>query len=169
MPYQVLPLRAKVDLGVMAIKGYSAFPKAPELLEPHHQIVSGHTQDTRWGDLTPLQRSSWCILQLQPTGQIGRWNQARMLIKPWSRCFKRIGGIQSVQNYLKISTWPQYIAIYNLPTLENKIGKMSKLDVLVPHMFSEKNKEDHVSIATSLLSKQRKFLFLKNIITSDEK
>ena len=30
---------ARVDLGAMAMKGYSAFPKAPALLEPHHQIV----------------------------------------------------------------------------------------------------------------------------------
>ena len=35
----MLPLRARVDLGAMAMKGYSAFPKAPALLEPHHQIV----------------------------------------------------------------------------------------------------------------------------------
>ena len=27
-PYQVLPLQAWVDLGAMAMKGYSAFPKA---------------------------------------------------------------------------------------------------------------------------------------------
>ena len=26
-PYQVLPLRARVDLGAMAMKGYSTFPK----------------------------------------------------------------------------------------------------------------------------------------------
>ena len=38
-PYQVLPRRARVDLGAMAIKGYSAFPKARALLEPHHQII----------------------------------------------------------------------------------------------------------------------------------
>ena len=39
-PYQVLlPLRARVDLGAMAMKGYSAFFKAPALLEPYHQIV----------------------------------------------------------------------------------------------------------------------------------
>ena len=36
---KLLPLRARVDLGAMAIKGYSALPKAPALLEPHHQIV----------------------------------------------------------------------------------------------------------------------------------
>ena len=60
----MLPLRARVDLGAMAIKGYSAFPKAPVLLEPHHQIVYCHIYDNRWGGgLTPLQRSSRCILQ----------------------------------------------------------------------------------------------------------
>ena len=26
----------RVELGAMAIKGYSAFPKAPALLKPHH-------------------------------------------------------------------------------------------------------------------------------------
>ena len=35
----MLPLRARVDLGAMARKGYSAFPKAPALLALHHQIV----------------------------------------------------------------------------------------------------------------------------------
>ena len=38
-PYQVLPRRARVKLGAMAMKGGSAFPKAPASLEPHHQIV----------------------------------------------------------------------------------------------------------------------------------
>ena len=51
----MLPLRARVDLGAMAIKGYSTFPKAPALLEPHHQIVKCHNQDTCWGGgLTPF-------------------------------------------------------------------------------------------------------------------
>ena len=53
----------------MAMKGYSIFPKAPEL-EPHHLIVKRHIPDIRSGRLTPLQR--WCqgILQLQLTGHI---------------------------------------------------------------------------------------------------
>ena len=37
--FQVLLLWARVDLGAMAMKGYSAFPKAPALPKPHHQIV----------------------------------------------------------------------------------------------------------------------------------
>ena len=68
-PYQVLPFRARVDLGAMAIKGNSTFPKAAALLKPHHQIVQCHILDTRWGSLTPLQRSSRCILQPQQTRQ----------------------------------------------------------------------------------------------------
>ena len=36
---QVLLLRAGVDLEAMAMKGYSAFPKAPALLKPPHEIV----------------------------------------------------------------------------------------------------------------------------------
>ena len=50
-PSQVLTLRVRVNLGVMAMKGYSAFPKATTLLEPHQQIVSC-LQETCWvGDL----------------------------------------------------------------------------------------------------------------------
>ena len=36
----------------MAMKVYSAFPKTQALLEPHHQIVWCHNQDTRWASLT---------------------------------------------------------------------------------------------------------------------
>ena len=43
-PYQVLPLRARVDIGAMAVKGCPAFPKAPVSLEPHHQIVWCHIE-----------------------------------------------------------------------------------------------------------------------------
>ena len=45
----MLPLRPKMDLGTKAIKRYSAFPKAPALLEPHHQIVLCHI--VGWGVL----------------------------------------------------------------------------------------------------------------------
>ena len=55
--YQVLPFWTRVELGAMAIKWYSVFPKAPALVEPHHQI-------------DPLLRCSRRILQPQPTGHI---------------------------------------------------------------------------------------------------
>ena len=37
--YQVLPLWARMDPEAMAIKSFSAFPKAPGLLESYYQIV----------------------------------------------------------------------------------------------------------------------------------
>ena len=49
----MLPFRAKVDLGAMAMKGYSAFPKAPALMKPHHEIVVKYPGYTFWS-ITPL-------------------------------------------------------------------------------------------------------------------
>ena len=40
----------------MAMKGCSAFPKVPELLEPHHQIVKSHVQENRLEWVLPLWR-----------------------------------------------------------------------------------------------------------------
>ena len=48
----MLPLHARVGPGVMAIRRYSTFPKAPVLLVPHHQIVLCHIPDTHWESLT---------------------------------------------------------------------------------------------------------------------
>ena len=39
-PYQMLPLRARVD---MAAKGYSSFPKAPALLSDCLASYAGHS------------------------------------------------------------------------------------------------------------------------------
>ena len=73
-PYQVQPLRVKVDLGAIAMKEYSAFPKLPALLKPHCQIILCYILFTRWRGLTLLQRCNRCILQPQPTGfRLGRY------------------------------------------------------------------------------------------------
>ncbi|CAL1289207.1 unnamed protein product [Larinioides sclopetarius] len=50
-----------------------------------------------------------------------------------------------------------------------KLGKVSKLGVWVPHNLSERNKEDRMSIATSLLSWVKMEPFLNRIVTGDEK
>ena len=73
--YQVLPPWVRVDLEVMAMKGYSVFPKAPALLEPHYLIVECHIQATRFGEggLIHLQRCSQCILQSQLSGLGFTW------------------------------------------------------------------------------------------------
>ena len=48
---------------------YSVFLKAPALPESHHQIIEYHIQDSLLRSITPLQRSSQCILQPPPTEQ----------------------------------------------------------------------------------------------------
>ena len=50
---------AREDQGVMAMKGYSAFSKAC------FESYLGHLLG---GGLTPLQRYSWYILRLKPSG-----------------------------------------------------------------------------------------------------
>ena len=71
----------------MAMKGYSAFPEAPALLELHHQIFLWLIQDTRWRSLTPMQRCSRCILHPQPNGTLdNRWRS----LTPMQRCSRCI-------------------------------------------------------------------------------
>ena len=55
-PYQVLPRWAIVDLGPMAMKGCTAFPKAPASLEPHYQISV--ISRTLIGGVLPLSRGA---------------------------------------------------------------------------------------------------------------
>ena len=74
-PYQVLPFQAWVDLVAIAMKGYSAFPKAPVLLEPHHQIIKSYLGHLLWVG-TSMQRWSWCILQPQTTG-LGKMSKVK--------------------------------------------------------------------------------------------
>ena len=42
----------------MAMKKYSTFPKAPVLLEPHHQIVKCHIQDPLWWSFPSAEKQS---------------------------------------------------------------------------------------------------------------
>ena len=63
----MLPLQARLDLGANVMKGYSAFPKAPALLEPYPQIVCVMSRTLVGECLTKLQRSGRCILRYQPT------------------------------------------------------------------------------------------------------
>ena len=47
------PLRPTVDLGAMAMKGYSTFPKAPTFLEPYYHIVLSHIKTLVGGSSYP--------------------------------------------------------------------------------------------------------------------
>ena len=57
----------------MARKGYSAFPKAPALLEPYHQIVYCHIQDTRWWGVLPLCRGAVSIFYSPHPSRLGNF------------------------------------------------------------------------------------------------
>ena len=59
----MLPIRARVNLGAIAIRENCAFTKAPVLLESHHHVVLSHNPGTCSWCLTLLQRNSWYILQ----------------------------------------------------------------------------------------------------------
>ena len=62
----MLPLRVRVDLGAMAGKGYSAFPKPPALLKPHIKLFSVISRTFVGGSLTPVQRYStakWAVYE----------------------------------------------------------------------------------------------------------
>ena len=54
----MLPLRARVDLGAMTMKGYSTFPKTPALLEPYNQIVFRHNRTLIGESILPLLREA---------------------------------------------------------------------------------------------------------------
>ena len=63
----MLPPRVRVDLGAIAMKEYSTFPRAPALLKPQHQIFSVISMTlVRGGGSSLLQMCSRCILQLLP-------------------------------------------------------------------------------------------------------
>ena len=62
----MLPLRARLDVGAMAMKKYSTFPKALTLLELNDQCLMFYLRYWLARGGYPLQRCSRCIRQ--PTG-----------------------------------------------------------------------------------------------------
>ena len=64
-----------------------------------------------------------------------------MLTRPQSRCFKKIGGMQSLKSAWELA----FDSIHNLLPVEKDRKKR------VLHTLSEKNKEDHIFITRNLL------------------
>ena len=84
-PKQLLPLLVRVDLGVIAMKGFSTFSWVTGL-ERHRQMQFSVIPRTlaRVMSLAPLQRCSWCTLQTKITGlrAIGDSRQENF----WKKC-----------------------------------------------------------------------------------
>ena len=82
-PYQLLPRRARVDLGVMAMEGCSAFPKAPALLESYYQIVLCLIQDIHWEGSTPpadWARNIWDYIAIRLNVLRNKYTKIKMQI-----------------------------------------------------------------------------------------
>ena len=102
-PYQVLPRRARVDLGAMTIKGCSAFIKAPALLEPQHQIVYGHIEDTHWRGSYPSAEVQSVYYRL---GKKKTDNIRLMFLRTYFNFqLKQINGFESFETIYSIFTW----------------------------------------------------------------
>ena len=90
----VLPLRARVDLGAMTMNGYSTFPKAPALFEPHNQIVYCHKQDTRWEQECYTSLGMHSVYSTAPGG----WTENHVnAYKTEYECFNWTGDISTLK------------------------------------------------------------------------
>ena len=78
-----------------------------------------------------------------------------------------------IENNQHYATWEiaDMLKIYK-SSVENhlhKLGYVNRFDVWVPHKLSKKNLLDHNSPCVSLLKRNEKVLFLKQIVIGDEK
>ena len=68
-------------------EGYSTFPKASVLLEPHHQIVQNYIQDIHWVGILPLCRDAVSvILQSQLSGLKSSFSSGKNGCIFWCTC-----------------------------------------------------------------------------------
>ena len=144
---QVLLLRIRVDLGVMSIKEYSAYPKALALLEPHYQIVWCHIQDTHWGSLTPLQRCSRGVFcSLSRLGQKVNRDLSSLVTTlntmMWTECLVFVSLSLSLSLYIYIYIYI-YISQIDGQTLRNVHVGASSMN---PNQYSKFLEDCHGSI-----------------------
>ena len=94
----------------MAMKEYSAFPKALVWMDPHHQIVKCYIQDTRWLSHTPLQRCNRCIQQLHPAD----WAKLDRRSFVWTHISRTLvrGGLTLCRDAVGIFLQPQLNGLY---------------------------------------------------------
>ena len=69
----MLPLRGQSGPGSKGNEGVLCIPQSSRITRTSPSDFLCHIPDTCWGGVTPLQRSSRCILQHQPTGKFKYW------------------------------------------------------------------------------------------------
>ena len=99
-------LPARVDMGAMVMKVYSAFPKALALLEPHHQTSKSYPGHSL-REYTPQQICSLCILQPELPGP--RLPEAQVFkhysLTNWQILFSVIPAAVSPVKQIETSVW----------------------------------------------------------------
>ena len=118
----MLLFRTKEDLGAVAVKEYSTFPKDIALLESHHQIILCHIQDTCcWGSLINLQRCNQCIML---TG-----------LKQHFRLFLDIQTVFPLTNLVSFS-FPFLSKLLNVISVKNERMKMLYTRIIKMHIYT---------------------------------
>ena len=129
----MLPLWARVDPGVMAMKEYSTFPKAPALLEPHHQVIVISRTLIGSEGLSPLQRSNWCILQptaIQASGEKAKWELHKNAAYRFEQILKAV-------LYKTAAVWLLTSHLTNYPSKMSKtVSTAGEVKTKLKEMFS---------------------------------
>ena len=116
----MLPLKARVNLGAMALNGYSTFLIAHALLEPHHQIVFFHIKTFVGG--VWLQRCSRCILQ-PPPSQLSqkKWDGSVTILASTTENISTERLYPNVKSSLgRLNMWPRFNVTPLTPPKKNQ-------------------------------------------------
>ena len=139
----MLPLRVGVDLRAMTMKEYSAFLKAPALVELHHQIIKYHIKDTRWGNLISQLKCSRCILQPQLTRLHYLWLEITVYYFQKSRRRSQTEISWKTGHFLRKETSMDRegeIRVYVLPENLENIFKSLKKEISINGKFKKELK-----------------------------
>ena len=97
----MLLLWTRVDLGAMAMKGCSTFPKSPASLEPHHQIFLVSYPGHSFGGVLPLCRGAVSVFY--SPSQLGKekisW-KGKEIEKEENKVMQRRGKFEVYQCYI---------------------------------------------------------------------
>ena len=103
----MLPLQARMDQDVMAMKGYSAFPKAPALLKPHHQIVYVISRTLIWWE-SYLSAEMQSVYSTVPADWATKGISLRVNVTMWlgsEHAYSDVA-VQQVSHYIMVTSPP---------------------------------------------------------------
>ena len=86
-PYQLLPLRARVDLVALVIRGYSAFLETPALLDLTIRLFSVLSRTLVWRESFSSSEKQWANSTAPADCARRHWGK---LVNSWLHCFYQI-------------------------------------------------------------------------------